>query len=172
MGVAKLGVDAASRNSIPRACCRTITGASVAAIPCGTDLRQMRIKIDPTRIDYRVPAQEVADFTHGCYGPARAKLFMQRPQLDEEQMHDVTWIGSRFFTDTAGYYDSYRASTPARGLALRQLPRCRACAGVQRRLPELPAIASRRKQRLRAGFLSRADVDHSVIRVIASLRQQ
>ena len=44
--------------------------------------------------------------------PARAKLFMQRPNLDEAQMHDVTWIGSRFFTDTGGYYDSYRSSTP------------------------------------------------------------
>ena len=27
-------------------------------------------------------------------------------------MHDVTWIGSRFFTDTGGYYDTYRSSTP------------------------------------------------------------
>lgn len=91
---------------------RAVTGASVAAIPCGTDLRQMRMEINATRIDDPVLAQEVADFTHDCYGPARAKLFMQRPQLDEEQMHDVTWIGSRFFTDTAGYYDIYRSSTP------------------------------------------------------------
>src|SRR3546814_21062947 len=53
----------------------------------------------------------VADFSRDCYGPARAKLFMQRPDLDEQQMHDVTWIGSRFFTDTGGYYDSYRSST-------------------------------------------------------------
>ncbi len=27
-------------------------------------------------------------------------------------MHDVTWIGSRMFTNTAGYHDSYRSSTP------------------------------------------------------------
>lgn len=76
---------------------RAVTGASVAAIPCGTDLRLMRMEIDATRIDDPVLAQEVADFTHDCYGPARAKLFMQRPNLDEAQMHDVTWIGSRFF---------------------------------------------------------------------------
>ncbi|HMM26111.1 MAG TPA: conjugal transfer protein TraG N-terminal domain-containing protein, partial [Pseudoxanthomonas mexicana] len=87
---------------------RAVTGASVAAIPCGTDLRQMRMEIDATRINDPVLAQEVADFTHDCYGPARAKLFMARPELDEAQMNDVTWIGSRFFTDTGGYYDSYR----------------------------------------------------------------
>jgi len=91
---------------------RAVTSASVAAIPCGTDLRQMRMEIDATRIDDPVLAQEVADFSRDCYGPARAKLFMQRPQLDEQQMHDVTWIGSRFFTDTNGYYDTYRSSTP------------------------------------------------------------
>ena len=70
---------------------RAITGASVAAIPCGTDLRQIRMEINATRIDDPVLAQEVADFTHDCYGPARAKLFMNRPNLDEAQMHDVTW---------------------------------------------------------------------------------
>lgn len=90
---------------------RAVTSASVAAIPCGTDLRQMRMEIDATRINDPVLAQEVADFTHDCYGPARAKLFMARPELDEAQMNDVTWIGSRFFTDTGGYYDSYRSST-------------------------------------------------------------
>jgi hypothetical protein len=72
----------------------------------------MRMEIDATRIDDPVLAQEVADFTRDCYGPARAKLFMQRPQLDEQQMNDVTWIGPRFFTDTGGYYDTYRSSTP------------------------------------------------------------
>src|SRR5690606_35726137 len=48
---------------------RAVTGASIAAIPCGTDLRQMRIEVYATRIDDPVLAQEVADFTHDCYGP-------------------------------------------------------------------------------------------------------
>ena len=94
---------------------RAVTGASVAAIPCGTDLRQMRMEIDATRIDDPVLAQEVADFTHDCYGPARAKLFMQRPDLNEAQQHDVTWIGSRFFVDSAGYYEAYHSNTPREG---------------------------------------------------------
>jgi len=40
----------------------------VAAIPCGTDLRQMRMDVDATRIDDPVLAQEVGDFVHDCYG--------------------------------------------------------------------------------------------------------
>jgi hypothetical protein len=76
---------------------KAVTGAAVAAIPCGTDLRQMRMEIDSTRIADPVLAQEVADFTNDCYGPARARLFMSRPTLGDEQMNDVTWIGSRFF---------------------------------------------------------------------------
>ncbi len=170
---------------------RAITGASVAAIPCGTDLRQMRMEIDATRIDDPVLAQEVADFTHDCYGPARAKLFMQRPNLNEEQMHDVTWIGSRFFTDTAGYYDNYRSSTPrndwpydsARDAGLAQVasgggyPTCRqwwadGSNGLRARL--LGQVDPSLMTRLAgwAGFLNRTEVDDSVIRAIASPRQQ
>ena len=170
---------------------RAVTGASVAAIPCGTDLRQMRMEIDATRIDDPVLAQEVADFSRDCYGPARAKLFMQRPQLDEQQMHDVTWIGSRFFTDTNGYYDTYRSSTPRddwpydsnRDAGLAQVssgggyPTCRqwwADGGNGLRARLLGQVDPSLLNRLAgwAGFLSRAEVDNSVIRAIASPRQQ
>src|SRR5690606_5763807 len=91
---------------------RALTGASVAAIPCGTDLRQIRMDVDATRIDDPLLAQEVADFTRDCYGPARARLFMNRPSLSDEQMYDVTWIGSNYFLDTPGFYDIYRSKTP------------------------------------------------------------
>ena len=37
---------------------RAVTSASVAAIPCGTDLRQMRMEIDATRIDDPVLARK------------------------------------------------------------------------------------------------------------------
>src|SRR3546814_3761036 len=43
---------------------RGLTSASVAAIPCGTELRQIRMEIDATRIDDPVLAQEVSDFSH------------------------------------------------------------------------------------------------------------
>ncbi|AAW77418.1 conserved hypothetical protein [Xanthomonas oryzae pv. oryzae KACC 10331] len=76
---------------------KAVTGAAVAAIPCGTDLRQVRMEIDNLRINDPVLAQEVADFTHDCYGPARAKFFMGRLALSDAQMDDVTWIGSGYF---------------------------------------------------------------------------
>lgn len=170
---------------------RAITGASVAAIPCGTDLRQIRMEINATRIDDPVLAQEVADFTHDCYGPARAKLFMNRPDLDEAQMHDVTWIGSTYFVSTGGFYDTYRAKTPREGWAydstrdagLAQLPSgagypsCRQWwsdggNGLRARLLAQvdPSLLSRIANW--AGFISRAEVDDSVIRALASPRQQ
>ncbi len=170
---------------------RAVTGASVAAIPCGTDLRQMRMDIDATRIDDPVLAQEVADFTHDCYGPARAKLFMSRPDLSEDQMNDVTWIGSHFFLDTAGFYDTYRAKTPREGwpydsnrdAGLAEVPSgagyptCRQWwsdggNGLRARLLDQvdPTLLTRIGGW--AGFLSQDQVNDSVIRTIASPRQQ
>jgi len=169
---------------------RALTGASVAAIPCGTDLRQMRMAVDATRIDDPVLAQEVSDFTHDCYGPARARLFMNRPSLSDEQMHDVTWIGSRFFLDTPGFYDTYRSRTPregwpydsARDAGLAEVPSgagyptCRQWwsdgDGLRARLLAQvdPGLLTRFGQW--AGFLSQERVNDSVIRAIASPRQQ
>ena len=170
---------------------KAVTGAAVAAIPCGTDLRQMRMEIDSTRIADPVLAQEVADFTHDCYGPARARLFMSRPTLSDEQMNDVTWIGSRFFLDTAGFYDTYRSRAPrdawpyddARDAGLAEVssgggyPSCRqwwldSGDGLRDRLLAQvdPSLLSRLGQW--AGFLSQTQADDSVIRAIASPRHQ
>ncbi|HHH9646127.1 TPA: conjugal transfer protein TraG N-terminal domain-containing protein, partial [Pseudomonas aeruginosa] len=52
------------------------TAGAVAAIPCGTDLRQMRMEVDNTRVNNPLLAQEIADFSRDCYGPSRARLFM------------------------------------------------------------------------------------------------
>lgn len=170
---------------------KALTGAAVAAIPCGTDLRQMRMEIDATRIDDPVLAQEVADFSHDCYGPARAKLFMNRPELNEAQMDDINWIGSNFFLGGSGYYDSYRAKTPRsawpydanRDGGLAQVPSgggyptCRQWwsdseVGLRSRLlgqvdPELLLSLGRW-----AGFISKGQVDDALIRAIAAPRQQ
>jgi len=170
---------------------KAVTGAAVAAIPCGTDLRQMRMDVDSTRIDDPVLAQEVGDFVHDCYGPSRAKLFMSRPTLSDEQMNDVTWIGSSYFLDTAGFYDTYHSSTPrtawpydaTRDAGLAQVdsgggyPSCRQWwsdgnSGLRARLlaqvdPDLLSRIGRW-----AGFLSQNEVNDSVIRAVVSPRQQ
>lgn len=170
---------------------KAVTGAAVAAIPCGTDLRQMRMDIDASRIADPVLAQEVADFSHDCYGPSRARLFMNRPTLSETQMNDVTWIGSNYFLNTHGFYDTDHASTPrtawpydaTRDAGLAQVdngggyPTCQQWwsdgnQGLRSRL--LAQVAPDLLTRVShwAGFLSRNEVDDSVIRAIVSPRQQ
>lgn len=170
---------------------KAVTGAAIAAIPCGTDLRQMRMELDSTRIDDPVLAQEVSDFTHDCYGPARAKLFMGRPELNDEQMNDVTWIGSHFFLDNPGYYDTYHSKSPrlswpyeaTRDAGLAQVdsgggyPTCLqwwldADSGLRPRLLSVvdPDLSTRLANW--AGFVSRSELDDSVIRAIVAPRQQ
>lgn len=89
-----------------------ITAAATAAIPCAPDIRQMRMEIDSSRIDSQVLLQEIADFTRDCYGYSRSRLFTNRPVLGKAQSHDASWIGSRYFLDTPGYYDTDRSRTP------------------------------------------------------------
>ncbi|MBX8508935.1 conjugal transfer protein TraG N-terminal domain-containing protein [Pseudomonas cichorii] len=91
---------------------KAVTGAAVASIPCGTDLRQMRMEVSTTRIKNPLLAQEVADFTNDCYAYSRARLFMKRPQLDEKLLNDINWIGSTYFHSQRGYYDTDYSRTP------------------------------------------------------------
>ncbi|WP_416772837.1 conjugal transfer protein TraG N-terminal domain-containing protein [Pseudomonas sp. RHF3.3-3] len=91
---------------------KAVSGAAVAAIPCGTDLRQMRMEVNNTRLTNPLLAQEVADFVDDCYGYSRAKLFMKQPDLTEEQTNDINWIGSRYFLENKGFYDTYHSKTP------------------------------------------------------------
>jgi hypothetical protein len=170
---------------------KAITAAAVAAIPCGTDLRQIRIDVDSTRIGDPLLAQEVADFTRDCYGSARAKLFSNRPALTDAQTNDVTWIGSGFFLTMGGFYDTYHSSTPraawpydaARDAGLAQVPNgggyptCQqwwsdGTNGLRARLLKQvnPDLLTRVEKW--AGFLTQDQADDSVIRAIASPRQQ
>ena len=170
---------------------KAVTGAAVASIPCGVDLRQMRMAIDSTRIGDPLLAQEIADFTRDCYARARSRLFMDRPQLSDKQVNNVDWIGSRHFLDNPDFYDRYRSSTPRtswpyevnRDAGLAQVPSgggypsCRQWwtdtdVGLRSRLllqvdpPVLTRLARW------AGFMSRSQVDDAVIRAIVAPRQQ
>lgn len=170
---------------------KAITGGSIAAIPCGTDLRQMRMDIDATRIDDPILAQEVVDFSQDCYGPARARMFMNRPNLSEEQMDDINWIGSKQLVKVSGYYDRYHSKTPrshwpfnaARDAGLAQVPggggypTCRQWwsdpgVGLRTRLVQQidPSLLTRLSNWAR--FLSKTESDDAVIRSVVSPRQQ
>lgn len=170
---------------------KAVTAAAVASIPCGTDLRQMRIDIDATRIDDPVLSQELVDFAKDCYGLARAKLFAGRPPLSSQEADDIGWVGSTYLTTMPGYYDSYRSRAPragwpydeARDSGLPEVPSgggyptCRewwsdADQGLRAKLLQQvdPSLLQRFQQW--AGFLSSNEVDDAVIRAIAAPRNQ
>lgn len=94
-----------------------LTNGAVAAIPCGTDLRQVRMEVSNTKINNPLLAQEIGDFTHDCYGPSRARLFMRQPELgaqgnDPRFAQELSWIGSHYLLNTSGYYDTDYSKTP------------------------------------------------------------
>lgn len=170
---------------------KAVTAAAVASIPCGTDLRQMRLDIDATRIDDPMLSQELVDFARDCYGSARAKLFAGRPTLSARETDDVGWVGSTYLTTTPGYYDSYRSRSPrtnwpydaARDAGLPEVPSgggyptCRewwsdADSGLRARL--LDQVSPDLLQRFQrwASFASSNEVDDAVIRAIAAPRNQ
>jgi hypothetical protein len=170
---------------------KAITAAAVAAIPCGTDLRQIRMDIANTRIADPTLAQEVADFTRDCYGPARARLFATRPNLGPAESRDVTWIGSSTFLNGADYYGDLHSSTPREGFdydddrdaGLARVPSgagyptCEEWwsdenEGLRSRL--LGQVDPTLMERIVgwATFMSREEVDDSVIRAIASPSRQ
>lgn len=170
---------------------KAVTGAAVASIPCGVDLRQIRMTVDSARIADPLLAQEVADFTRDCYARARAKLFMNRPPLDQNQINDVGWIGSRYFQQASGFYDQYRSNTPreawpydaTRDAGLAQVPTGGGYPGCTQwwadtdkglRARLLQQVDADMLTRLAgwAGFVSRSEVDDAVIRAIAAPRQQ
>jgi hypothetical protein len=105
-------------------------------------------------------------------------------------MYDVTWIGSRFFLDTPGYYDTYRAKTPregwpydsARDAGLAEVPSGAGYPSCNQWWSDGSGLRARLLQQIDpglltriggwAGFLSQDQVNDSVIRAIASPRQQ
>lgn len=170
---------------------RAVTASAVASIPCGTDLRQMRMDINATRINDNLLSQEVSDFSRDCYGPSRAKLFISRPDLDNKTLDDIGWIGSHYFVNTAGYYNNFRSQKPrvewpynsTRDVGLPEVdngggyPNCKqwwsdSGHGLKARLVKQvdPDLLSQFRKWL--NVLSQDEVDEKVIRAIASPSQE
>lgn len=92
-----------------------VTGAAVAAIPCSTDFQSIRTELDLTTIEDPVLQREVGEFQLSCFGPARNRLFQESGSVDSNRSQDVDWIGSNYFLETPGYYDSFHAGRPVQG---------------------------------------------------------
>lgn len=172
-----------------------MAAGAVASIPCGQDLQQLRMEVNAERIDNPLLAQEVADFTNDCYARARAKLFMTQPTLTDKQYLDVSWIGSKYFLNTSGYYSDgssgFRSHTPrtawpydaTRDAGLAQTtggggyPTCTqwwsdGSKGLRARLLAQVEPGILTKLAKWASFMSQDEVNDSVIRDLVSPKKQ
>jgi hypothetical protein len=83
-----------------------LSNVAVAATPCDANLRQLNYRIDNTRIADPELQQQVRLFGESCFEPARARFAREHASLPAGYApDDLDWLGSRFFQDTAGYYD-------------------------------------------------------------------
>jgi hypothetical protein len=88
------------------------TQAMVASIPCGTQLRQLRFDVQNSKIRDPIVLQEVQDFANECYARSYFKLKNTNSQLSDSTINAVGWIGSSYFLNTSGYYDTYTSTEP------------------------------------------------------------
>lgn len=93
--------------------------AIIEGLPRGEDIRQAAHYTRMVTLQNPKLRQEVAQFHHDCYIPARSRLFRHSLSsrtidrlLEEFGQEDIEWIGSHVFRDIPGFYNTYRASTP------------------------------------------------------------
>ncbi|MFS6933747.1 conjugal transfer protein TraG N-terminal domain-containing protein [Klebsiella oxytoca] len=89
-----------------------VTHASIASLPCGKELRQLRFEVQHTKLVDPVIRQEVQEFASQCYSKAYFKLKSTNSQLTDATINSVGWIGSSYFLNTGGYYDYYTSTSP------------------------------------------------------------
>lgn len=89
-----------------------VAGEMISKIPCGADLRQVQMTVDSTRLTDPYLRNEVGDFVRDCYAKAKVTLYQNKPNLTEEELKELNWIGNDFFLKNAGYYDSEYSHTP------------------------------------------------------------
>lgn len=94
-----------------------LTNAGIAALPCEPDYQYVRTHLNNAAIQDPKLSREVANFQTACYGGARAKLFRDKGAISDTIAKDTDWIGSKYFMNTPGYYDSLRANGPVQGFA-------------------------------------------------------
>ncbi|HGP2816164.1 TPA: conjugal transfer protein TraG N-terminal domain-containing protein [Salmonella enterica] len=89
-----------------------VTQAMIASIPCGGKIRQMRFEVQHSQIKDPILTQELQDFANSCYSRAYYKLKSTNQSLSDKTINSVGWIGSDYFLNTAGYYDTYTSQQP------------------------------------------------------------
>lgn len=97
---------------------KSIVSASLAGIPCSSDLASVQFKLANDSIEDPDVRREVAEFTDNCYRASRSKLLRSDTSTMTSAQHNETlWLGSDYFQSTAGYYDTYYAYNPKTAFA-------------------------------------------------------
>lgn len=94
-----------------------LTNTMIAALPCQTDYQYIQTQLNNTAIQDPKLRQELSHFQVWCYGAARAKLFRQSGAINSQRAKDTDWLGSQYFLNTSGYYDTIQAKGPVKGFA-------------------------------------------------------
>ena len=96
--------------------------AVVQGMPRMSEIRQVVQLARLATIEFPSLRSETANFYNDCYVPARSKYLREKPTspfvdsiLEMYGVNDPDWIGSHVFRDVAGYYDTYRSTTPLEG---------------------------------------------------------
>lgn len=80
-------------------------------LPCRADLVTVSANLAMSSITDPALRKETAHFHNQCWLPASNKFLREHPSIPPSQepiADNVSWLGSRFFLNTAGYYDSFR----------------------------------------------------------------
>ena len=97
---------------------KSIVSASLAGIPCSSDLASVQFKLANDAIEDPDVRRELAEFTDNCYRASRSKLLRSDTSaLTAAQHSETLWLGSDYFQTTAGYYDTYYAYNPKTAFA-------------------------------------------------------
>ena len=106
--------------------------AIVEGIPTSANIRYVVEAARLATIEDARLRQEAIEFYRSCYVSARSKFHEERPDspaidriLAEYGHSDPEWMGSHIYRDTPGYYDTYRAGTPHRRMAVCRFTRHR-----------------------------------------------
>lgn len=82
-----------------------LSNVAVASVPCASDIRQINYRVDTTRVTDVELRRQLDWFDRDCFQPAVAKFAREpRSLLVAYADDDVSWYGSQYFQDTAGFY--------------------------------------------------------------------
>ncbi|EEC5203313.1 conjugal transfer protein TraG, partial [Salmonella enterica] len=77
-------------------------------------IRQIRFEVQHTQLRDPILIQELQDFSGSCYSRAYYRLKSTNQSLTDKTINSVSWIGSDYFLNTEGYYDTYTSKQPRR----------------------------------------------------------